>query len=169
MARDTGDFDAEVEAELDKTVPSRLHGPLTRSSIKPRLLFPTPKLAKPKTMRSQVTEDEEEAMTDIEEPNKELSTPTGQIDEAVSTPNAPRFAPASPPTTVRATRSGKKVESDDESPESPMKKGRGRGRKVSPFDRWQRTKNGAAGQSKKRDGDPLTRTSGDKRLRGSTT
>jgi hypothetical protein len=121
-------------------------------------------------MRSQATEDEEEAITDIEEQNG-VSTPMDHLDEPVATPQAPKFAPFSPPTTARATRS-KQVDmsssparqtSEDED-ESPMR--RGRGGKVSPFDKWQRTKGGVRGGGKKREGERISRGATSKKVRG---
>jgi len=90
------------DAELEQFRPSTLHRPLTRSSIKPRLLFPSPQQVRAKEKKSQLSEDDEEAITDIEEHG--LSTPAEDQDIVV-TPKAPKFAPASPPTTIRATRS----------------------------------------------------------------
>jgi len=120
-------------------------------------------------MRSHTTEDEE-AETDIEESMKGVSTPMDQAEDVATTPKAPKFAPVSPPTTARATRS-KKIDlssspaaptSDDEAT-TPMRKGRGG--KVSPFDMWQRTKGSKVGATKKREGDLLLR-GGEKKLRG---
>lgn len=104
--------DAEIDNALAADLPARLRDPLPRSSIKPRLLFPTPEQIKEKEMRSQmrsqtrsqVMEDDEEADTDIDESNK-VTTPKDQVGGDAATPNAPRFAPASPPVTTRATRS----------------------------------------------------------------
>ena len=169
--------EAEIDAEFDAALPARLRGPLTRSSIKPRLLFPTPQQDRAKEVRSQAIEDDEEAVTDIEDPTDGLSTPKDHIDEFVETPKAPKFAPASPPTTVRATRSGKNIDlssspvqstSDDEPAQSPLPRARGRAVQVSPFDRWQRTKGGVGSQSKKREGGSLTRGGAElgKRQRG---
>ena len=75
---------------------------MTRSSIKPRLLFPSSQQIRAKERKSQLSEDDEEAITDIEE--HEVSTPAEE-QHVVATPKAPKFAPASPPTTGRATRS----------------------------------------------------------------
>jgi len=94
--------DTEIDAEVQQFGSSTLHRPLTRSSIKPRLLFPSPQQVKAKEKKSQLSEDDEEAITDIEE--HEFSTPAEEQDVVV-TPKAPKFAPASPPTTGRATRS----------------------------------------------------------------
>lgn len=76
------------------------------------------------------------------------------MDDVVATPKAPKFAPFSPPSTVRATRS-KNVDTGsspsgaatDNEAESPMR--RGRSGKVSPFDKWQRTKSGVGGGRKR--------------------
>lgn len=155
-------------------MPARLRGPLTRSAIKPRLLFPTAEQLAAKARKSFVTDDEE-AITDIEEESHEMSTPAKNTGGSASTPKAPRFAPASPPSTLRATRS-KKIDdfsspatsvmfSDDDDDVGPVV-GRARGGKVSPFDTWQRTKN--TSQTKKRMGDSIMRSGGDasKRQRG---
>jgi len=170
---EVGEPDGEIDAQMGRTVPASPRGGLRRSSIKPRLLFPTSEQVRARERRSQVTEDEEEAVTDIEESD----TPMMQMDGAAETPRAPKFAPVSPPTTTRATRSGNKADmsrspigptSEDEPAQSPVNRGRGRGGKVSPFDKWQRTKSGAMSQSKKRQGEHIPRNSGDitKRLRG---
>lgn len=71
--------------------------------MKPRLLFPTPEQLKAKEM-SQAMEDDEEAVTDVDESNR-LATPKDQVARLVATPKAPRFGPVSPPTTARSTRS----------------------------------------------------------------
>lgn len=112
-------------------------------------------------MKSQLTDDDEEAVTDIEESLNEVSTPTEE--GFAVTPRAPKFAPFSPPPTARATRSGKKVNDGGSSPLSPdmafeeeIEAGTVRGRrprKVSPFDSWRRTKGGVA--SKKREGESM--------------
>lgn len=152
---------AEEEADDDglaQTVPLNLRRPLTRSSIKPRLLFPTDEQNKAKQKRSETTEDEEEAITDIEEP----PTPMDIIDAHVTTPKPLKFAPATPPTTARTTRS-KKIDmdvalgSDDEVP-SPNHVDSGNEAKLSPFDSWPRTKRQVTG-SKKREGVSMSRAS----------
>lgn len=102
---------------------SQISRPLTRSSVQPRLLFPTPKM----------TEEDEEALTDVEDMNiaePAPQTPRKPRSLSTKTPEAPRFAPASPPDTRRTTRSANKLS------ETPMKAA---GRK-SPFDSWPRTK-----------------------------
>lgn len=156
----------DVDAELSSTVPSRLRGPLTRSGLKPRLLFPTAAQLAAKKEKALIPDEEEEAITDIED-----STAMDLSEDGVTTPKAPKFAPASPPTTGRATRSIKKAGSS--SPATPGAEDRGsrssRGGKVSPFDGWRRVKGPSPIlKGKKRMGDALTRSRGEssKRTRG---
>jgi hypothetical protein len=186
---------SSLNAELDATVPARLRGPLTRSSLKPRLLFPTPEQMAVREKKSQVIDDEE-VMTDLEDPfNNVVSTPAKHMNDFAVTPPAPKFALVSPPTTARAARSNK-MDIDDSArapdPITPtaratrsMKKididsaasssnpitpspSISRRAKVSPFDGWQRTKTISPRQTQKREGDFLTRSGGDftKRRRG---
>lgn len=139
----------EGEGGLESAVesPSKRH--FTRSSIKPRLLFPTAN-----SDESQILEDEE-AATDIEDhvlagmEADKPETPADMIDKAPGTPEAPRFAPASPPTTARTTRFGsKKAAEATPKPKPPAKR--------SPFDSWRRVKGGASSTSHKRSGDELS-------------
>jgi hypothetical protein len=151
----------EADGGLDAAVESRLHRPMTRSSIKPRLLFPESRVAAPVQHPSASFEDEE-AETDIEEPIAtkdemdievdERQTPFDPADETPDTPVAPKYASAmqmTPPTTQRTTRHGTK--SADET--TPMKALRGKNR--SPFDGWRRTKKASEGPSGKRSGESL--------------
>lgn len=163
------DHVANADAIIEESVPENLRRPLTRSSVKPRLLFPSPQQAKVRKFRDHNTEDEE-ADTDIEDPLPGISTPVDQVDDMGRTPKAPRFAPATPPTSSRATRS-KKVDmstspaglsSEDDSETSPLQVDKHG--KISPFDQWIRVKNPDKG-SKKRTGETITR-GGIKRLRG---
>jgi len=134
----------EDEGGLESAVDSTSRRPLTRSSIKPRLLF-APKVEEPPV----ISKSDEEAETDIEDHVRESfkedrpSTPMELVEDAPGTPEAPRFAPASPPATARTTRYGsKKLDA------TPMKgKGAARGGKRSPFEGWRRTKSGAAAES----------------------
>ena len=150
--------------------------PFTRSSIKPRLLFPT---AAQRQERSHAAVEEEEAVTDIEElpplPNDSEMTdlaPDTEEEEALVTPVKDSFtAPTTPPTTGHATRSAtrkaKLISGPPEPVEEPGAFGRTE-RKASPFDAWQRTKATAsnAAKGKKRDADVLERDDGGKRARG---
>ncbi|PNY27457.1 Uncharacterized protein TCAP_02619, partial [Tolypocladium capitatum] len=128
---------ADIEPELTR--------PLTRFSVKPRLLFPTNKLDE--------ANDEEEAVTDVEDMSKADEAPTPQTpikahSAPAKTPGAPRFAPVSPPDTKRTTRSTNKLANE----ESPMKSPSGR---RSPFDAWKRTKEHKAISASKRQGEIL--------------
>jgi hypothetical protein len=133
--------DDEEDEELDSDVETTFSRPLTRSSIKPRLLFPA-KAPAPKTKRML---EEEEAATDVEdveeaveeaaeaeEPPAKVETPVKAKDERAQTPEAPKFAPVSPPETRRTTRSTNKLSASS----APAK----RAGKKSPFDSWLRTK-----------------------------
>ncbi|KAI1826743.1 hypothetical protein F4861DRAFT_43901 [Xylaria intraflava] len=146
--------EGDEEADSDSNGQTRPHRPMTRSSIKPRLLFP-PK-AKGKQVATATVEDEE-AVTDIEDHilNAEAEvpgTPAQAPQQAVETPEAPRFAPASPPSTGRVTRSADKSLKKAKIP--------------SPFDSWRRSKSRAPLQGQKREGEPLAKSpAGTKRQR----
>ncbi|KAI0483531.1 hypothetical protein F4859DRAFT_473171 [Xylaria cf. heliscus] len=148
--------DETEDLDLDSQAPRR-HRPMTRSSIKPRLLFPPkPKGKQPAT----VTFEDEEAVTDIEDnvldhnaQDVEVEMPATPVQFTkgkVETPEAPRFAPASPPSTGRATRSADKLRGND----TPM----GVAKVPSPFDGWRRSKRQAAPQGSKREGDFLVKS-----------
>lgn len=135
---------------------------MTRSSVKPRLLFPSREQLEAKEARQFDTEDEE-AITDIDEDVK--STPHAQVDITTRTPKAPKFAPvdmATPPTTVRTTRSKDvRLLGSSAGPASDDEFGGSAG-SVSPFMGWQRTKQVP---SKKRGGEAMTGRSS-KKTRG---
>jgi hypothetical protein len=109
-------------------------------------------------MRAQAIEDEEEAVTDIEETN-DLSTPKGQSADVVATPKAPKFAPASPPITARATRS-KQMDATG----SPAQAERDGSR--SPFYNWSIAKDVPLTRTRKRGGESLKRGGRGKKIRG---
>jgi hypothetical protein len=128
-------------------------------------------------------------MTDLEDPfSPVVSTPAKHMNDFAVTPAAPKFAPVSPPTTARASRSNKmdidgsgtssdhitptaratrsmrKMDIDNSATSSnPITPSSSRSRpaKVSPFDGWQRTKTVNPRQTQKREGDFLTRSGGD--------
>lgn len=126
---------------------------MTRSSIKPRLLFPA--AGKGKKTERPIHEDEE-AVTDIEDHvfgnsdvGADVDVPATPLDMATdkhATPKAPRFAPASPPATTRTTRV--KPAADP----SPVKKA---AKPHSPFDGWRRSKRATEPRGHKREADPL--------------
>lgn len=166
FADDKVEFDPQIETDaedLEQGLSQRLRRPLTRSAIKPRLLFPPAQRAQ--ATDSHNTEDEE-ADTDIEE-RDEVSTPTAQVHDITATPKAPRFAPFTPPTTVRATRS-KKVDMssspagppsddgmNDDAATSPMLRSARLSGRLSPFEDWSRGRTGTK-DSKKRGTESLS-------------
>lgn len=147
--------------------------PLTRSSIKPRLLFPTKQQIHERTVS---TIDDEEAPTDIEDPqDHELTDP--EDEKPITTPiKASVFSPATPPTTGHATRAVTKKAALDSPPDRPEPVQavpyERRGKKVSPFDGWARTKagmSGSEGKGKKREGEAMEKNegvAGSKKVRG---
>ncbi|PHH71530.1 hypothetical protein CDD82_6453 [Ophiocordyceps australis] len=120
--------------------------PLSQSPTKPKLLFP----------RREHNEEEEEAVTDVEDvlfEDDEIEppqTPVKAVSVMSKTPNAPKFtAPVSPPETRRTTRVTDKLGSKKASQASSI-------RRNSPFDSWQRTKDYKDLPLEKRQGDSLT-------------
>lgn len=178
---------AQNSSEVAEEPSPRLR-PFTRSSIKPRLLFPT---AAQRQERGLPVDEDEEAITDIEDlpplPNDSEMTDVGpeeteEEEQAVTTPVNHSFStPTTPPVTGHATRSstkkaelgysspmGPEPESEPdplEPPQAPEPVTRRRGKKLSPFDGWQRIKastSTTSGPSKgrKRGGDVLEKGTG---------
>ncbi|KAH8903188.1 hypothetical protein BR93DRAFT_866259, partial [Coniochaeta sp. PMI_546] len=144
-----------ADGGLDAAVESRLRRPMTRSSIKPRLLFPAAAPAK-----QPISLDDEEAETDIEDSIsakdemdiEQSPTEFELVEDSPGTPVGSKSAPSmpvSPPTTQRTTRHGAKS-AEETTPMKPI-----RGGKRSPFDGWRRTKNGSESSSAKRSGESL--------------
>ncbi|KAL9119877.1 MAG: hypothetical protein Q9187_003568 [Circinaria calcarea] len=148
--------------------------PFTRSSIKPRLLFPTEaqRLAREPAVSSVA---DEEAITDIEEAGPTQDSEMTE-EEPLLTPVKPNFTPASPPTTGRVTRASKKKEIAENADRlasgpvgMPNQFRTKKGGRLSPFDGWERTKPGL-GKGKKREGEALAREGeGSKRVKGNGT
>ncbi len=158
FAADDADEWDEQDRIAPDTSPHFRH--FTRSSIKPRLLFP------PAAKADLV---DEEAITDIEElePVADSEMTDAIVDteeEPLLTPVKNTFVPASPPASGRTTRSTKKIV-PPEPVESMPTDSRNR-KKVSPFSSWQRSKAGvisgagSAGKGKKREGDVMERDEG---------
>ncbi|KAF7592497.1 hypothetical protein BBP40_012787 [Aspergillus hancockii] len=163
---------------LDEDITTNVR-PLTRSSIKPRVLFPTANDRAPAS--SHVSDVDEEAATDIED-----HTLVPDVAEAVdrpvdvemqqrpvTPPNATVDTPPSPGATIRSLRPRTKRD-DPEQSRTPTVAETKR-KRVSPFDGWLRKKQTpalAGPKAKKRDaaetvgspGGPAT-----KRTRGSRT
>ncbi|KAI5923399.1 hypothetical protein F4810DRAFT_205273 [Camillea tinctor] len=162
----------EASSELldDEDAEGAPHRPMTRSSVKPRLLFPPAGKGKaPATTATTATStiEDEEADTDIEDhvfntthdDHLEVpETPVKAAHQKLDTPEAPRFGPTSPPSTVRATRSTTKLLAE----ETPMKK---MGKPRSPFDGWRRSKSRAEPHGQKREGELLGSSQASKRQR----
>lgn len=138
----------------------------SRFTVQPRLLFPSAKASN----ENELLPTDEEAETDIEEQraqtqtaqnDDEVETPAEAIEEKADTPKAPKFAPASPPSTSRATRS-KKIVADEP---TPIKIKGKRGGPRSPFDGWRRTKTnpGSSAHGHKRAGEELESSAATKR------
>ena len=138
--------------------------PLTRSSIKPRLLFP------PKQQLHESTNpsiDDEEAPTDIEDSQDHEMSEVEHGSQITTPLKASTFSPTTPPTTGHTTRAATKkavFESPNDPPEPveaiPSERP---GKKISPFDGWARTKASTSrggSKGKKRDGEAMEKTGG---------
>ncbi|KAL8793007.1 MAG: hypothetical protein Q9195_004411 [Heterodermia aff. obscurata] len=152
-------FPRESPSSGENPITSTTH--FTRSSVKPRLLFPTAQQQRERQLA------DEEAITDIEASHDsdmtDVATEETETEEQggthVVTPVKTSFTPATPPTTVHATRAATKkgVEASplDAVPVEVKKKGG----KRSPFDGWARRKAGtsatATGKGRKRQGEAL--------------
>lgn len=142
--------------------------PLTRSSIKPRVLFPSAhsKSGSAKLERTDVAD--EEVATDVEDlpAGKDSSADAASIDQAdakgrneLATPAVKSTAttPASPGAATRSLRSRAKQEHVMESHDTPTP-ATAHKKHNSPFSGWMRTKSApaaSASKSKKRDADPV--------------
>lgn len=166
----------EPDADEDKEVigedagSSKPHsGSLTRSSIKPRLLFPT---AAQKAHRTKSDLEDEEAPTDIDDPD--ATETEHELPPMERTPVKATFSglvPDTPPDTGHATRSATKKAAKDglSAPAiSPVKLDFNkplRGKRVSPFDGWARTKPGTTvGKGTKRSADAVEEMDNDELL-----
>lgn len=177
----TDTSDVPGQRTLKRQAGAAAQRPLTRSSIKPRLLF---RSSDQLLEREPGPDDvDEEAVTDIEMDNASSSPVKAQTGKAAhnnndqQTPARVHFKPTTPPpSTTRATRSAGKKASPllqltpvyEDEPE-PMSVGtdetfpaqaKGKGKGHSPFDAWQRTKAG-----RKRAGEPAEGASVGKRTR----
>ncbi|KAI9660113.1 MAG: hypothetical protein M1821_001465 [Bathelium mastoideum] len=201
-----GPTEAEAgTAEIRRAAGSAAQKPITRSNFKPRLLFPSETQVKArKTVHGEAEDEEEdrEAITDIDERvaltrSKNRSRPSLLATKLEDTPAAESKAsneqaitpttthpvtPATPPSTVRETRSrAKPKDPDTSSPLARVTTGadaqltgdesglKPTGRKrPSPFDRWPRAKSGTrsvSGTKREAEGEPREGVAG-KRTRG---
>jgi hypothetical protein len=146
---------------------------LTRSTLKPRILFPTDEQIRAREAAA-AEEADEEAVTDIEAPcptavKADASAPSaGNRKRSSAGPAAGFRTPSPPPTAPDGT-----LTAGAEEPAKPTNKYLEKpksGRSVSPFDRWSRVKpvesvGGAKGATAKRRGSPLEKS--EKRVRSS--
>ena len=138
--------------------------PLTRSSIKPRLLFPPKQPIDEHTVH---LIGDDEAPTDIEDLQDHDMTEPEEEKEVVTPIKASVFSPPTPPTTGHANRAATKkvafdLASDPPEPTEAVPYER-RGKKASPFDGWARTKAGTSGnvgKGKKREAEIMEKTEG---------
>ncbi|KAJ9352721.1 hypothetical protein C8Q69DRAFT_19913 [Paecilomyces variotii] len=131
--------------------------PLTRSSIKPRVLFPAAQKTGPDAV-------EEEEATDVEdshianEPEVDAGNEETDAQKEAVTPaiRSSVTTPASPGATIRSLRSRSKHIAQDATPSAPQSKNE---KRISPFNGWMRKKQptptGLAAASKKREADPV--------------
>lgn len=151
------DIDMNLESEMDATVPARLRGgPITRSSVKPRLLFPS--AAQLAAKQNKISQEDEEADTDIEDVT-ETSNPFYEEKKMDVTPRASKFTPLSPPTTAARVTRSKNVSDDDLTSSFSSN-----GSHAKEFQSWQKTRT----QGQKRERDAITSSDEEhrKRLRG---
>lgn len=173
-----------TDMDLRRKAGGAARRPFTRSTVKPRLLFPNEEQRRQLEERANDAEDDEEAVTDIEGPDgtiisgKDRLHPNGTEEKRVVTPVKQLFRPATPPSTGHATRSSTKKHALDASPSGPphdlpqvdVEKeaevtpsasssfSQQPSKKASPFDMWQRTKPaGGRVVSKKREAEPMVR------------
>lgn len=158
---DDDDDDLGLLAARPDLIDSSIHNvrPLTRSSIKPRVLFPTAKSQTPQESRS--SDVDEEAATDIEdhllhdevEEDEDPAVDVEMQQRPVTPPPQSSVAtPASPGATVRSLRSRSKRDGPEHS-ETPTAS-ETKKKRVSPFDGWLRKKTAPAltgTKAKKRD------------------
>ncbi|USP74043.1 uncharacterized protein yc1106_01317 [Curvularia clavata] len=154
-AEQDGDLSAD-DRRLRRHIGHEARRPLTRSSIKPRLLFQAE--IKERNRANGIEDDDEEALTDIE---PSVATPSrSKGKNVVQTPSLA----TTPPPTVRKVKKGQSIQSILPCPS-----------RINifveiSFDSWTRVKSAhgsssSAKASKKRSGEPLEREAGDKRAR----
>ncbi|OCK78427.1 hypothetical protein K432DRAFT_332086 [Lepidopterella palustris CBS 459.81] len=178
------------EDEVRRKAGAEVHRPFTRSTIKPRLLFPNEEEHRQRELAAD--EADEEAVTDIEVPTPSFSNRKAKKSDEAVTPVKQHFRPTTPPSTGRARRYHKKIVAEDQhgtkvdeeavlgTPvEAPVVEEevevqtaqlpKARGKKNSPFDSWQRVKPASsrmtAQKGVKREGEMLERGGEGKRSR----
>lgn len=135
--------------------------PLTRSSIKPRLLFPSEEQLRERELAAAgLNEVDEEAETDIEVPmpNKRKTAAS-----YLATPPSSKRTKRTVDRTAAASRLEIVTEEDESTPASPIEQRKAKAKPTSPFDDWPRIKGGSSRNNKKREapdaGDATARAS----------
>ncbi|KAL2003021.1 hypothetical protein VTN02DRAFT_5256 [Thermoascus thermophilus] len=141
---------------IDADVSARVR-PLTRSSIKPRVLFPSAAQETPSSADEEAPTDIEEN-ADANETADEADTTDVEMEQPVVTPEVKSAVttPPSPGATTRTLRPRVKKD-DDVTPSAPEPR---RSKRISPFDGWMRKKQtpsptGTATKAKKRDAESV--------------
>ena len=123
--------------------------PLTRSSIKPRLLFPSEEQLRERELAAAgFNEVDEEAETDIEVP---VPTKRKAAASYLATPPSSKRTKRTVDRTAAASRLEIVTEEDESTPASPIEQRKAKAKPTSPFDNWPRTKAGPSKNSRKRE------------------
>jgi hypothetical protein len=141
--------------------------PLTRSSIKPRLLFPNEEQVRERDTLNTEDEVDEEALTDIEVPAQKVAATPKKSKKSPS----PRYSHlATPPSTRRPKRTAdvafnaagldSVAEEAEEVPASPVARKAAKVKNRSPFDDWPRSKGSSSGSKKREASEQLGPVSG---------
>ncbi|KAL1873676.1 hypothetical protein Plec18167_006193 [Paecilomyces lecythidis] len=135
--------------------------PLTRSSIKPRALFPTAQKTGPDAVEEEEATDVEDNTaneTEVDAGNEETQA-NAKKDPVTPEIRSTATTPASPGATIRSLRSRSKHIHDS----TPTASGSKKEKRVSPFNGWMRKKQtpaALASASKKREADPVASIGG---------
>ena len=141
--------------------------PLTRSSIKPRLLFPNNEQIRERDTLKTEDEVDEEALTDIEVPVQQVAaTPK----KSMKSPSSRYSHLATPPSTRRPKRTAdiafntagldSVAEEAEEVPASPVARKAAKVKNRSPFDDWPRSKSSSTSGKKREASEQLGPVSG---------
>jgi len=150
-----------AQRSLRRQAGSAANRPLTRSSIKPRLLFPSEDQIRERDNPNPEDEVDEEALTDIEVPTQKAAEKVAATPKkSMKSPSSRYSHLATPPSTRRPKRTAEiafnaagldsVAEEAEEVPASPIARKSAKVKNRSPFDDWPRSKSSSS-SSKKRD------------------
>jgi hypothetical protein len=151
-----------AQRSLRRQAGSAANRPLTRSSIKPRLLFPSDDQIRERDDPNTGDEVDEEALTDIEVPTQKVAEKVAATPKkSMKSPSSRYSHLATPPSTRRPKRTADIAfnaagldsvaeEAEEEVPASPVARKAAKAKNRSPFDDWPRSK-GSSSSSKKRE------------------